>query len=140
MSGRTAYEVQGYTGGEWRTLRVCGDPDSAVTDAKSLRDNRKYLGIRVRAEMFNETSSAFASRVIYRYSRLTPEQKVPAGHARRPTSSLEIPQRPTYNRSMYNARADQFSDSESLAGMLVWRLGLVALVGLSLLLAIQHFI
>ena len=72
MSGNAAFEVQGYAGGVWRTLRVCGDADDAIAAAKGTRANRKYLSVRVTSEIYNEGTGKFVSRVVYRHSLVTP--------------------------------------------------------------------
>jgi len=141
MSGNTAYEVQGYTGGVWRTLRVCDDQDDAVDEAKRARHNHKYLSVRVTVEVFNEASGKFFSRVVYRYSCLTPEQRAAVLQPRRSaTSSIDIPRRPRYGQPAYDTPAVELAEFDTITEMLIWRLGLVALIGLSLLLAIHRFL
>jgi hypothetical protein len=106
MSGHAAYEVQGYAGGVWRTLRVCGDADDAVAEAKGTRDNRKYLSVRVTAEIYNENSGKYFSRTVYRHSQLAPphkmalapEQKAVARQPRRSVSSGTKVHQPRYGR------------------------------------------
>lgn len=146
MSGNAAYEVQGYAGGVWRTLRVCGDADDAIAEAKGTRDNRKYLSVRVTAEIYNENSGKYISRTVYRHSQLTPAQKAavqPPCRSASPSADRSRPrpqpqQQPRRPRPAYNASAE-LVESETIAGMLVWRLSLVALIGLSLVWGLQQF-
>lgn len=146
MSGNAAYEVQGYTGGVWRTLRVCGDAEDAIAEAK--RDNRKYLSVRVTAEIYNENSGKYISRTVYRHSQLTPAQKMTlAAPEQKPVvvrpprrsvpSSRNKVRQPRYGRPVH--RAAELVESETITGMLVWRLSLVALIGLSLVWGLQQF-
>ena len=139
MSGNAAFEVQGYAGGVWRTLRVCGDADDAIAAAKGTRANRKYLSVRVTSEIYNEGTGKFVSRVVYRHSLLTPEQRPAPAQPQRATAPVREAMRP--RRSVRPARpaAAELVESDTIAGMLVWRLGLVALIGLSLLAALQQF-
>ena len=138
MSGN-AFEVQGYAGGVWRTLRVCGDADDAIAEAKGTRANRKYLSVRVTSEIYNENAGKFFSRVVYRHSLLMPEQRT----AQPPPGPAAPPRDPVRRRRAVQpartvAAAAELTE-DTIAGMLVWRLGLVALIGLSMVLALQQF-
>lgn len=142
MSGKAAFEVQGYAGGVWRTLRVCGDEEDAVAEAKGTRANRKYLSVRVTTESYNEDTGKFLSRVVYRHSLLAPEQRTAPQQPLRTTASPPreaLRQRRAGRPAGTSAAAVELAGSGTIAGMLVWRLGLVALIGLSLVLALQQF-
>lgn len=69
--GETIFEIHACAKGQWRTLGTFEDANDAIAEAVRLRRTLKYSGIRVTAEIYQDSSGKFARRVVYRYSHAT---------------------------------------------------------------------
>lgn len=135
-TANTTYEVQGFAGGEWFRLRVCGESEDAIAEAMRARRGRKYLSVRVSAEVYDETTGKYHSRVVYRYSPLTEDRAVAVRRAQQRASREDRGR----DNTPFRAPAMELAEPESLTDMLIWRMGLVAIIGVGLWMGVHHFL
>ena len=61
-----AFEIHTYQGGKWKIDSVFDDRDLAVFEAQRMEGSKRYLGVRVVEETFDEETQQTAVRTIYR--------------------------------------------------------------------------
>ncbi|HET7595535.1 MAG TPA: hypothetical protein VFK15_01250 [Burkholderiales bacterium] len=61
-----AFEIHTYQGGKWKIDSVFDDRDLAVFEAQRMEGSKRYLGVRVVEETFDENTQQTAVRTIYR--------------------------------------------------------------------------
>lgn len=136
MSSGTLYEVHGCAKGQWRTIRTCGDAESAIAEAVRLRSTRRFSGIRVTEERYQNSSGQFVTRVVYRYAHRT---RTPADYAQPSLSSSGLVARSSTSVAQLTRGVFQHG-SETQAEFcdrLWFRLGLIVLPALGALYAIH---
>lgn len=78
-----AFEIQTFQGGRWKIDSVFDDRELAIFEAQRMDGGKRYLGVRVVEENFDEQTQQTTTRTIYKgtmtETRSAPEQ--PKGSA-----------------------------------------------------------
>lgn len=61
-----AFEIHTFQGGKWKIDSVFDDRDLAVFEAQRMEGSKRYLGVRVIEETFDEKTQQTAVRTIYK--------------------------------------------------------------------------
>lgn len=73
-----AFEIHTFQGGRWKIDSVFDDRELAVFEAQRMEGSRRYSGVRVVEETFDEGTQQTSTRTIYRgtvvESRVAPDQ------------------------------------------------------------------
>lgn len=69
MSTLRVFEIHTYRGGSWRIDSVFDDRDLAMMEADRIERSRRYSGVRVIEETFNDETQRGATRTVYRSSK-----------------------------------------------------------------------
>lgn len=79
------YELHLIRDRDWKIDSVFDDRDLAVMEGRRMEKSRRYLGVRVVEETFDQATNRTVSRTIYRSSRVeTPHAEAP--HQRNPVA------------------------------------------------------
>lgn len=74
-----AFEIHTFQGGKWKIDSVFDDRDLAVFEAQRMEGSKRYLGVRVVEETFDEKTQQTAARTIYRGTNIeNPSSPEPA--------------------------------------------------------------
>lgn len=76
-----AFEIHTFQGGKWKIDSVFDDRDLAVFEAQRMEGSKRYLGVRVIEETFDEKTQQTAVRTIYKGT--TVESASPAEQAKK---------------------------------------------------------
>lgn len=74
------YELQTYNQGAWKIDSMYDDPELAVEEARRVEESKRYSGIRVIEETYDEETDSTATRTIFRGGIIAPtkrERKAP---------------------------------------------------------------
>ncbi len=81
-----AFEIHTFRGGKWKIDSVFDDRDLAVFEAERMETSRRFAGIRVVEENFDESTQKITTRTIFRGApavepKATPNAKTGKGPA-----------------------------------------------------------
>lgn len=68
------YELHLFRDRDWKIDSVFDDRDLAVMEARRIERSKRYLGVRVLEETFDQATSRTASRTIYRSNKVETPQ------------------------------------------------------------------
>ena len=64
------YEIHTFRDGAWKIDSIFGDRDLAVLEAQRVEKTRRYSGVRVIEETYDEATDRTVTRTIYRSSKV----------------------------------------------------------------------
>jgi hypothetical protein len=73
-----SFELQIYQGGEWKINSIFDDRGLVLHEARKADEGKRYTGVRVVEEIFNEDSNSATTRIIFRGGSVDPEESVQA--------------------------------------------------------------
>jgi hypothetical protein len=134
-----AFEIHTFMGGKWKIDSVFDDRDLAVFEAQRMESSKRYAGVRVVEENFDEHTQQTATRTIYKGTCVdqpaTPEVPRKQAAAVRPVrggaAKGATPRR--------TARAQPAPKSGSSNTALVFLLGAIVVVGAGILIGLRYF-
>lgn len=134
-----AFEIHTFSGGKWKIDSIFDDRDLALFEAQRMENSKRYAGVRVVEELFDEQSQQTLTRTIYKGTCL--DQAAVMEEPRKPQSSAR-PGRPApgkggSGRRVGQARPAQKPGSSSTGLAIVF--GIIVVVGTLLLIGLRYF-
>ncbi len=77
-----AYEIHTFRAGKWKMDSVFDDRELAVSDAERMESSRRFSGVRVIEETFDEDTNKTRTRTIYRGIQEVPARSRPGAETR----------------------------------------------------------
>ncbi len=68
-----SFEIHTFVNGEWKIDSIFDSRDLALSEARRVDEGRRYSGVRVIEEIFDEGTQNVTSRTIYRGSKVDEE-------------------------------------------------------------------
>lgn len=129
------YELQTYFKGVWKIDSMFDDPEIAIDEAKRVEESRRYSGIRVIEEAYDEEKNRTSSRTVFRgglTGQPTKDRKVVTSK-----QAVSAPRFGTGKEPVHRAGAPARQKPASLVGRIVI-LAVCIVVGLSALFGLQY--
>ena len=134
-----AFEIHTFQSGKWKIDSVFDDRELAVFEAQRMESSKRYIGVRVIEETFDEATQHTATRTIYKGTML--EQSPMPEAVRKAASGGKGAKagprggaQPTARRS---GKAPAAAKSKSSTGLLVAVLSVIVLVGIGAVVALR---
>ena len=131
-----AFEIHTFQGGKWKIDSVFDDRDLAVFEAQRMEGSKRYVGVRVVEETFDEKTQQTAVRTIYKGTSVDNavplEQKKQQGAAKGPKAA---PKGATGTRRP--GKAPALKKAPKSNGLLIAIFSIIVVVGLGAMVALR---
>jgi len=141
MTTMVSFELHTYLGGNWKIDSIFDDRSLAMSEAKRIEERGRTAAVRVVEEVYDEVTQEVQSRTIYRSTKMDSDNsQALERQAENRREVMAAPKKSTGRERIAQKKIrKQQAKTQGQYVMLIMKLGIIVLVGISLLVVLRMF-
>lgn len=139
MEKLVSYELQTFSGGQWKIDSVFDDRELAVYEASRLTDSRRHSAVRVIEEVFDQRTNNFVDRTVFRSAAIDASNEVAREQRKKNARDVAAARTAPGDVKLTATKTQSARRKNGPAISLILTAGGILLIGIVAMVALRHF-